>query len=120
MKKAEIIQSIEEELQRAEKKHPQWPDNIYKQMAIINEECGEATRACLHLEEPDVGGTIHDISDELISTAAMCIRMLMNKPLNKVIKLYDCPHCHTKTASKSGDGFECHNCDKSFNEEEPT
>ena len=84
MKKSEILELIEEELQKAEKKHPNWPENIFKQAAIVSEETGEMVRACLHLE--DEGGSIHQIKDELIQTAAMCIRMLLNSPLEKIIK----------------------------------
>ncbi|KKL72850.1 hypothetical protein LCGC14_2080830 [marine sediment metagenome] len=84
MKKCEIIEAIEEELQRAEKKHPKWPENIFKQAAIVSEETGEMVRACLHLE--DEGGSIHQVKDELVQIAAMCIRMLLNPPLEKILK----------------------------------
>lgn len=110
MTREEIFKSIEEELQKAEEKHPNWPSNIFEQMAIVNEEAGEAVRACLHLKHENGGE--HDIHDELIQTAAMCIRMLINKPLNNVLKSYHCPNCNTKSAVKDSEGFECLDCDE--------
>ena len=115
MKKSEIFESIEEELQRAKKKHPNWPDNIFKQIAIVQEEAGEAVRACLHLE--DKHGGEFDIHNELIQTAAMCVRMLMNHPLKNCLKSYYCPHCKTKSAVKDSSGFECLDCDATWEED---
>ena len=65
---------IEAELQRAIKKFPTFPDDIFHQIAIVNEESGEATRAVLHYQYE--GGGLEDVRIELIQTAAMCIRML--------------------------------------------
>lgn len=36
---------IEAELQRAKKLHPCWPKNMYHQLAILSEECGEVAKA---------------------------------------------------------------------------
>lgn len=68
------IQKIEAELQRAKKAHPKWPTDKLHQVAIMNEESGEATRATLQYVYE--GGDIKEIEIELIQTAAMCIRML--------------------------------------------
>ena len=65
---------IQSELERAEKKHPDFPDDMFRQLAIMNEEVGEVTKAVLHYHYE--GGTIYDIREELIQTAAMCMRML--------------------------------------------
>jgi NTP pyrophosphatase (non-canonical NTP hydrolase) len=69
---------IESELKRAEIKHPDYPIDMFRQVAIMNEESGEVTKAVLdyHYE----GGSIEHIKEELIQTAAMCMRMLMNLP----------------------------------------
>lgn len=67
---------IDAELKRAIKKHPNFPKGIFKQLAIMNEEAGEVTKAVLHYKYE--GGSIEDVKDELIQTAAMCMRMLNN------------------------------------------
>ena len=66
--------AIEDELQKAIKKHPDWPIDIFRQLAIMQEEAGEVTKAVLHYVYED--GTIKKVKEELIQTAAMCIRML--------------------------------------------
>ena len=71
---------IEKELQRAMKKHPQYPSDIFRQLAIMQEEAGEVTMAVLHLEYER--GTIEHVREELIQTAAMCVRMLENLPVS--------------------------------------
>ena len=71
-----LIHEILDELDRAEAKHPDWPDDILHQIAIVNEESGEATRAALQLEY-EVGSK-EDLRKELIQTAAMCVRMIIN------------------------------------------
>jgi len=70
------MESISNELTKAIEQHPNWPDDILHAMAIINEESGEATRAALHIYYEN--GRVEDLKQELIQTAAMCIRMLDN------------------------------------------
>ena len=72
---------VELELNRAEKKHPNFPDDMFRQVAIINEEVGEITKAVLHYHYED--GSLKDVKNELVQTAAMCMRML--NALNKII-----------------------------------
>lgn len=69
---------IESELQRATKKHPNYPTDMFQQLAIMQEEAGEVTKAVLdhHFEK----GTLEHVREELIQTAAMCVRMLQNLP----------------------------------------
>ena len=68
------IQLINNELQKAKAKHPDWPKNMFEQVTIISEEAGEIAKAVLHFKRED--GTLQDVKDELAQTAAMCIRML--------------------------------------------
>lgn len=79
---------IQQELERAEKKHPVFPKDMFHQLAIMQEEAGEVTKAVLHYHYE--GGTIGDIHDELVQTAAMCMRMLQYlshcKRVNKVCR----------------------------------
>ena len=65
---------IEVELNKAIKKHPAYPANMFEQLAIMNEEAGEVTKAVLHYHYEN--GSILDVKKELIHTAAMCMRML--------------------------------------------
>ena len=69
-----IYSAIDKEVIRAERKHPEFPKDILHQVAILNEESGEVTKAALqHVYEK---GYKSWIKLELIQTAAMCVRML--------------------------------------------
>ena len=74
----EKYEPIDSELKRAETKHPNWPEDMFRQLAIMNEEAGEVTKAVLHYHYE--GGTIDHVKEELIQTAAMCMRMLKDLP----------------------------------------
>lgn len=69
---------IQKELQRANKLHPNFPKDMFQQLAIMQEEAGEVTKAVLdyHFGKD----TIEHVREELIQTAAMCVRMLQNLP----------------------------------------
>ena len=69
-----VLQEILAEHKKACEKHPEWPSDILHQIAIVNEESGEATRASLQFVYED--GNIEEVKKELIQTAAMCLRML--------------------------------------------
>ena len=69
---------IDSELKRAEKKHPIFPKDMFQQLAIMQEEAGEVTKAVLHYHYEK--GTLQHVREELIQTAAMCMRMLQNLP----------------------------------------
>lgn len=71
-----IIGKILTELKTAEEKWPEWPTNMYEQLAIVTEEAGEVAKAVLHYNHEN--GSHKDITDELVQTAAMCVRMLKN------------------------------------------
>ncbi len=68
------IENIKKELIAAKKKHPNFPDDIIHQVAIMAEESREAIRATLQYGYE--GGDIEHIKSELFQTAAMCLRML--------------------------------------------
>lgn len=72
---------IDQEVRNAKNQHPNWPTDLLHQIAIVNEESGEATRAALHVVYEK--GTIKDLKKELIQTAAMCVRMLENLKYQK-------------------------------------
>lgn len=67
---------ISDELNKAETKHPHWPDSIIEQAAIVAEESGELIRAALQVKYE--AGNIEECEKEAIQTAAMCIRFLKN------------------------------------------
>lgn len=64
------------ELERAEKKHPNFPKDLFHQLAIMQEEAGEVTKAVLDYTYENA--EFEDIHKELIHTATMCMRMLIN------------------------------------------
>lgn len=65
---------IDKELKRSEIKHPNYPEDMFRQVAIMNEEAGEVTKAVLHYFYEN--GSIENVKKELIQTSAMCMRML--------------------------------------------
>ena len=67
---------ILKELERAETIHPFYPIDPFKQLAIMQEEAGEVTKAVLDWQ--DGKDTVKHVREELIQTAAMCMRMLKN------------------------------------------
>ena len=73
---SEIIGEVLDELLRAETKYPDWPADLIHQVAIMQEESGEAIRAALnHVYH---GEPLADVREELVQTAAMCLRCLKN------------------------------------------
>tara|TARA_Y100000310_G_scaffold68264_1_gene63592 strand:+ start:2404 stop:2646 length:243 start_codon:yes stop_codon:yes gene_type:complete len=77
-KKLEAIRKISAEVDRAEKLHPRWPDDIIHAVGIIVEEAGETMQAALnHIY---FGEDREKIRTEAIQTAATCIRLLKNMP----------------------------------------
>ena len=88
MKRKLIIQGILRELDKAKKKHPNFPKDRIHQVAIMAEESGEAIQAAIDLIYDK--GTIKNLETELLQTAAMCIRTLENMgntSVNKLTKL---------------------------------
>ncbi len=48
MPEDKIYQAIAAEVERAEEKHPDYPTDLFRQLAIMQEEAGEVTKAVLH------------------------------------------------------------------------
>ena len=67
---------ILKELQRAETIHPDYPTDMFKQLAIMQEEAGEVTKAVLDCQSGK--DTVEHVVTELVQTAAMCMRMIKN------------------------------------------
>jgi len=65
---------IQQEFERAKRKHPDFPKDMFRQLAIMQEEAGEVTKAVLHYHYEN--GTLEDVCQELIQTATMCMRIL--------------------------------------------
>jgi len=62
------------DMDRAIRKHPQWPTDNVKRAAIVAEESGELIREANLLDEGK--GSLAVLKNECIQTAAMCFRML--------------------------------------------
>ena len=71
-----LLKDVKTEYFRAKKIHPDYPDDIFEQLAIMQEEAGEVTKAVLDYKYKK--DTIEHIKEELTQTAAMCIRMINN------------------------------------------
>ena len=71
------VLEILEELDRAKKKHPDFPRSIVGMVSIMAEEAGEAIREANRIED-DKNGDLKALRTELIQTAAMCARCLEN------------------------------------------
>lgn len=71
-----IIKLILAEVDRAEKKHTRWPDDIIHACGIVVEEAGESIQAALDYTYLD--GDFEHIREELIQTGATVIRALKN------------------------------------------
>lgn len=78
MEQSEIINLIQTEIERAEIKHPNWPDDMVYAASIVAEESGELIRSAVQHEMESEFGCIEDVKKEAIQTAATCIRLLKN------------------------------------------
>lgn len=70
------VNAILEELHKAEDKFPGWPEDPIHAVSIMNEECGEATKAALQWTYE--GGLYGDLETEITQTGAMALRALIN------------------------------------------
>ena len=65
-----------EEFEEEERKFPSWPEDIIHAVSIMNEEAGESIQAAIDVFYKN-NNTDH-LENELIQTAAMCLRTLVN------------------------------------------
>lgn len=72
----EILHSIVNELERAQKLHPVWPEDLIHQVAIQVEESGEALQAALNHVYHDA--SIELVRKELVQAGAMVLRCLIS------------------------------------------
>ena len=72
----QVISDICDELKKAEKIHPSWPDNLFEGLAIIGEEFGELQQAALQSKYEGAGQ--NKIYKEGLHVAAMAIRFMLN------------------------------------------
>lgn len=101
MTQEQAISLVLTELARASEKHPVWPADRLRQVVVITEEAGEAlkealtiieteehlVRTCLPPKDPyDITLTYNkmakleeNLEKEVVQTAAMAIRWLMNR-----------------------------------------
>ena len=61
-------------MQKAEEKHPHWPEDILHAVGILVEEVGELQKACLEWVYED--GEKIEIEKEAIHSAAMALRFM--------------------------------------------
>jgi len=76
MKLEIIMKEVEDELARAKKLHPKWSLDPVHGAAILAEEAGSVAKAALDFYYGRAGS--HLLKKELIHTAAMAIRFLIN------------------------------------------
>jgi NTP pyrophosphatase (non-canonical NTP hydrolase) len=79
-----IILCITEELQRAERKHPEWPTDPVHAAAILSEESGELVRSVLRWNYENK--SFFEMQDEAIQVGAMAVRFLLNLDYYKKTK----------------------------------
>lgn len=82
MNKHEIYNLINEELKRAKRNYPQWPDHVVARAAIVGEEAGELLQAALEIKyEPSKKGRTKEqqmecMKKEAVQVAVTAIRFL--------------------------------------------
>jgi len=72
------LSAILAEFDKAEAKHPEWPDDVIHAAAIVGEEVGELTRACVQYEYEN--GDLHNCQTEAIQIGAVTLRFLEGLP----------------------------------------
>lgn len=70
------IEHMLNEVDRAELKHPNWPEDKIYSLAIVGEEYGEAQREAVKIEMNEQDASKVNLKKELIQTMATCFRAL--------------------------------------------
>lgn len=78
LERKQAIMEILMELDRAERKHPSWPDDMIHRSAIVAEEAGELVRASL--QNRYEGDRLKEMKKEATQTGATCLRFLIKLP----------------------------------------
>ena len=73
---AEIIETILEEVHRAERLYPNWPTDMIHATAILSEETGEAVQASNNFWHH--GGARSEVVKEVVQSAATAVRWLLH------------------------------------------
>ena len=85
---AKVLVDLEREVAHANAKHPQWPTDLLRQVAIIQEEAGELQKAALSLvEEPHQVSLNVDIDREAAQLGAMVLRFMVAR----AVRTLQCP-----------------------------
>ena len=80
----QILQAILDEVNRAKRKHPRWPEHIVARAGIVCEEAGELIREAVNFKYERESGEesrqqgLDAMRKEAIQTAATAIRFLQN------------------------------------------
>lgn len=99
---ATILIEILSELQHAVAKHPVWPIDNVKRVAIVNGECGELVRAANLIDQGNPEGTRENLRDEAIQVAATAIRFIKALDAEKEISI---PVFHEQPKAVVGLGY---------------
>lgn len=78
----DLMYEISGEIEKAVTKFPTFPNDALHALAIINEECGELSKAVLQYTYEPHKTSKEEIRMEAIQTAAMCIRFLLSHDAN--------------------------------------
>lgn len=78
----QVFTEVWSELERAKVAHPRYPDDPLRRICLIGEEFGEAMKEAVDYTRPKLDrefayATRKRLYDELVQTAAMTVRMLV-------------------------------------------
>jgi len=98
-----MIQEILDEVARATKKFPTWPNDIIHAAGVVTEESGELIKAALESVYENPKSTAVDVRNEAIQTAAMAVRF---------IKSWDDAEYDYKKSKQHKQNIPCAACDR--------
>lgn len=73
-----VWDEIVAEYERAHRLYPTWPADVIQAVALMTEEAGEATQAANNYYWGHKEGTLPMLRKEVVETAAMCLRILLD------------------------------------------